>query len=107
MIRRPPRSTLFPYTTLFRSSTQFGAELVNEKPVADIHGVAGEANRVGFLHRDSFFDRDALFDKTIGISVECLRIVQEPTAFERTKTGIEVIETRVDQPQGNDLDVQP
>src|SRR2546430_8182120 len=24
MIRRPPRSTLFPYTTLFRSSTQVG-----------------------------------------------------------------------------------
>src|SRR5256885_8074453 len=25
MIRRPPRSTLFPYTTLFRSSTRGGA----------------------------------------------------------------------------------
>src|SRR5205809_5845702 len=24
MIRRPPRSTLFPYTTLFRSSSQMG-----------------------------------------------------------------------------------
>src|SRR5258707_15853301 len=24
MIRRPPRSTLFPYTTLFRSGSQFG-----------------------------------------------------------------------------------
>src|SRR2546430_11294202 len=28
MIRRPPRSTLFPYTTLFRSAfSQFGSEL--------------------------------------------------------------------------------
>src|SRR3712207_7716051 len=26
MIRRPPRSTLFPYTTLFRSVVQFGGE---------------------------------------------------------------------------------
>src|SRR3712207_8301740 len=26
MIRRPPRSTLFPYTTLFRSEDQQGAE---------------------------------------------------------------------------------
>src|SRR5438132_2790048 len=26
MIRRPPRSTLFPYTTLFRSSLQSGIE---------------------------------------------------------------------------------
>src|SRR5260370_25593661 len=25
MIRRPPRSTLFPYTTLFRSNNQLGA----------------------------------------------------------------------------------
>src|SRR2546429_3516495 len=27
MIRRPPRSTLFPYTTLFRSSVDAGAKL--------------------------------------------------------------------------------
>src|SRR5689334_24188552 len=27
MIRRPPRSTLFPYTTLFRSSGDAGADL--------------------------------------------------------------------------------
>src|SRR2546430_12833161 len=26
MIRRPPRSTLFPYTTLFRSAVHLGAE---------------------------------------------------------------------------------
>src|SRR2546430_12609629 len=28
MIRRPPRSTLFPYTTLFRSSDEVVAEMV-------------------------------------------------------------------------------
>src|SRR2546430_8793855 len=28
MIRRPPRSTLFPYTTLFRSSARHGARLL-------------------------------------------------------------------------------
>src|SRR4051794_41497746 len=28
MIRRPPRSTLFPYTTLFRSSTDASAEVI-------------------------------------------------------------------------------
>src|SRR5438132_4265822 len=32
MIRRPPRSTLFPYTTLFRSHI-FGPRLVNEARV--------------------------------------------------------------------------
>src|SRR2546422_1155585 len=30
MIRRPPRSTLFPYTTLFRSARKHGAEFVAE-----------------------------------------------------------------------------
>src|SRR3989454_5623277 len=29
MIRRPPRSTLFPYTTLFRSADRFGWGIVN------------------------------------------------------------------------------
>src|SRR2546427_9776002 len=40
MIRRPPRSTLFPYTTLFRSrrSTSGGIEVVI--PELDVHAVA-------------------------------------------------------------------
>src|SRR5256885_16253501 len=34
MIRRPPRSTLFPYTTLFRSiSPQINVEFLSEKSV--------------------------------------------------------------------------
>src|SRR5256886_3951070 len=33
MIRRPPRSTLFPYTTLFRSASLAGALLVTIAPV--------------------------------------------------------------------------
>src|SRR5437660_7814121 len=28
MIRRPPRSTLFPYTTLFRSKVRHGGEII-------------------------------------------------------------------------------
>src|SRR5258708_31973765 len=31
MIRRPPRSTLFPYTTLFRSISDQGVDLPGEK----------------------------------------------------------------------------
>src|SRR3712207_8143669 len=34
MIRRPPRSTLFPYTTLFRSKPRSAAEVV-----ADLHAL--------------------------------------------------------------------
>src|SRR2546427_8689940 len=39
MIRRPPRSTLFPYTTLFRSSPRPRSGLVQSAPKA-IHGPA-------------------------------------------------------------------
>src|SRR3712207_9269614 len=41
MIRRPPRSTLFPYTTLFRSSAFGGLPFV-----ADVEGALGEVARV-------------------------------------------------------------
>src|SRR5256885_10737215 len=37
MIRRPPRSTLFPYTTLFRSATRAGCS--EEPPFADGRGL--------------------------------------------------------------------
>src|SRR3712207_9146035 len=36
MIRRPPRSTLFPYTTLFRSQLDYGREVEQ-----GVHGLAG------------------------------------------------------------------
>src|SRR5690554_1072441 len=38
MIRRPPRSTLFPYTTLFRSLTACASLLpdIGRKPLADL-----------------------------------------------------------------------
>src|SRR5438034_5077599 len=37
MIRRPPRSTLFPYTTLFRSRQLAGAEEDREEGREDLH----------------------------------------------------------------------
>src|SRR3712207_8242606 len=40
MIRRPPRSTLFPYTTLFRSRTTDNKHLSNQIP-PDLPHVAG------------------------------------------------------------------
>src|SRR2546425_12804104 len=41
MIRRPPRSTLFPYTTLFRSLDQVGGQLTALYPEKYIFDVAG------------------------------------------------------------------
>src|SRR3712207_7217505 len=44
MIRRPPRSTLFPYTTLFRSQT-------TERALEEILRVAGHGLSPSVLHR--------------------------------------------------------
>src|SRR3712207_8306011 len=46
MIRRPPRSTLFPYTTLFRSRE------VNIGVRHDLHGAHGPIWPVGYRHLD-------------------------------------------------------
>src|SRR5258707_11411932 len=61
MIRRPPRSTLFPYTTLFRSKLHVAIKLfrriVLDEAVAavDLHALVGAAHRhltgVEFRHR--------------------------------------------------------
>src|SRR3712207_7016645 len=45
MIRRPPRSTLFPYTTLFRSAR----DRVQVRLV-QVRGEAGEVIRIDVLH---------------------------------------------------------
>src|SRR3712207_8065522 len=47
MIRRPPRSTLFPYTTLFRSR-QTGLVLLNQHEGGTAHdAIVGNAQAVG------------------------------------------------------------
>src|SRR3712207_8308112 len=64
MIRRPPRSTLFPYTTLFRSFSQLVLGEATMPPgVSDQHtdaGRGGVGGRVGHRHggqRMSHVDR--------------------------------------------------
>src|SRR2546427_10074892 len=76
MIRRPPRSTLFPYTTLFRSSAAVAAiviacpdALALATPTAITVGV-GRAARAGVLFRNAAVLEAAatvdtvVFDKT-------------------------------------------
>src|SRR5437016_10192660 len=50
MIRRPPRSTLFPYTTLFRSSRQHFCSAVSSIPKAHRRRLAAnQAPRTGWV----------------------------------------------------------
>src|SRR3989442_7847710 len=44
MIRRPPRSTLFPYTTLFRSKPPVDIAELKKKSVAELHAMAETLN---------------------------------------------------------------
>src|SRR3712207_6956919 len=44
MIRRPPRSTLFPYTTLFRSLVRRVSDLLQGQPVGRHDGHRGVAH---------------------------------------------------------------
>src|SRR2546426_8396228 len=49
MIRRPPRSTLFPYTTLFRSAVRGGDEFAGDDP-GRREPLDGVARRAGAPH---------------------------------------------------------
>src|SRR4051812_49802072 len=74
MIRRPPRSTLFPYTTVFRSNektvTQFCRKLAAERPLKDI--------------RDEYN-----YPKKKGIKDECSRLLEASTMKSRRGFAIQ------------------
>src|ERR1022692_3376194 len=63
MIRRPPRSTLFPYTTLFRSVLRSarGRRLWGELPVEPFQGLA--VRKTGFPNAP----RDGAFPARVGL----------------------------------------
>src|SRR3712207_8392373 len=51
MIRRPPRSTLFPYTTLFRSGPPAHGSVPGGRQVLPVPGGANHATRVSDRQR--------------------------------------------------------
>src|SRR3712207_9092431 len=55
MIRRPPRSTLFPYTTLFRSSRASHGEHVSRSP--GVGALSGGAQRTAAAMRTPLSSR--------------------------------------------------
>src|SRR2546422_8833459 len=73
MIRRPPRSTLFPYTTLFRSARALGAER------AAIHRMIWIALDVNDLGRSILglvaeaVHQETAADRAVRTGVACLR----------------------------------
>src|SRR2546430_16952936 len=97
MIRRPPRSTLFPYTTLFRSEEQRITNLLRRhaapldapvQPVGrvllEIPGIVVRAQLIDGARHDvavQLFDRHLVLDEGLREIVEQLR-VRRPLACE-------------------------
>ena len=77
MIRRPPRSTLFPYTTLFRSTQDYlqGPKIIVKTPINGVTitsnpfiPILGTTERVSNIHlngRKIFIDKEGNFKETI------------------------------------------
>src|SRR3712207_7903569 len=77
MIRRPPRSTLFPYTTLFRSVVQ--AEVVHERRAGRRRAVARDRRAVGLRVGEDgprlvAQRRHALAERAIGLDRKSTRL---------------------------------
>src|SRR2546426_4070640 len=76
MIRRPPRSTLFPYTTLFRSRKERPAKVIVINPDP---GAEGTFSHLAGRDVEDFDFRQALFeDYVAGRSEEHTSELQSP-----------------------------
>src|SRR5258708_31268457 len=72
MIRRPPRSTLFPYTTLFRSLPHHACELRNRRPGDSARIESAQQSR-GLAARDRKSTRLNSSHQIISYAVFCLK----------------------------------
>src|SRR2546430_12033497 len=84
MIRRPPRSTLFPYTTLFRSLTKM--QLDNQKEIAEMQNETQKeiASRQSLSRSEERFSRNAETDIVCRLLLEKKK--KHTTLDHRTRT---------------------
>src|SRR5258707_10763138 len=114
MIRRPPRSTLFPYTTLFRSlmalrakmeqvalplDSQPTSPLSRPKDTIELHGVQRDAEWIRHgvnrcreyawhWQKRDWDPRDIVDNRTNGtISFDLSLAAEDPSTFEMVKAG--------------------
>src|SRR5438034_1940281 len=73
MRRRPPGSTLFPYTTLFRSDSISGRVAALEAEGGLCHGGAGFGSEAGLRSRDRKSTRLNSSHTVISYAVFCLK----------------------------------
>src|SRR3712207_3714878 len=90
MIRRPPRSTLFPYTTLFRSLTAFAGQVS--------HDLSNPLAAIGMALELLELDRDPRASALLGKAMNGVRrmrlLIEDLLAFARL--GGELVRVQVD-----------
>src|SRR2546427_8801263 len=87
MIRRPPRSTLFPYTTLFRSGAGLGPYKAQAQGTRHGHG------QHSVLQRDRKSTRLNSSHSQISYAVFCLKKKKQPTR-QRQKPHLSLTSTK-------------
>src|SRR3989442_4826801 len=78
MIRRPPRSTLFPYTTLFRSLVELAADQGGREVLGDLR------ERAQPVREGAFEDHGAETVEPAGRAPERLGRARDPRSEEHT-----------------------
>src|SRR4051794_41552196 len=101
MIRRPPRSTLFPYTTLFRSvvpDLQLAAVVEGDRQVGvalgQLIGADWKSTRLNSSHPSISYAVFCLKKKKEDISTECNRHLLPPARDTRCSHDSTVIQPR-------------
>src|SRR2546427_1027489 len=93
MIRRPPRSTLFPYTTLFRSQS---ATLVTDRQKLRGRVVAGKADAIAGLPAGDADRKSTRLNSShsqISYAVFCLKKKKSNTHTQLRSVGVDTPDT--------------
>src|SRR6266536_6719152 len=116
MIRRPPRSTLFPYTTLFRSGGALrtaGAErrVAIERLLAEAADVLEESGRSPEAHRDAIAAtlQAASVDETAAAAVRAGTLDREvaaPSGFGEG-AGLQLVQPAAAEPEAPERPARP
>src|SRR3712207_7384284 len=102
MIRRPPRSTLFPYTTLFRSDGLFGPagslrrRGMRERPTPRGAHLLARATPCRRPHPDRKSTRLNSSHANISYAVFCLKKKTDEAPISLTTERFETLDTSVD-----------